>query len=502
MRSLESLNIFPPQKISNFSKTKSKKPRRRRTNNSTASASTTESTLDNSQSICIILDTDTDTRTPIKTPDQTQHQSHSSDSESDCEIIESITPLIVLDDDGIPEPKSPVSETVTNSTVTSSECTEIQPSEKSSESDTNPTPKLDSQPDPEIEPEPEQEPEPRPDPEPPAPLFFIDKNPGTDFEAPIYEVNECIRAKDIETMASNVRNIRINGPVNFKNKENEVTNDPIFTPNPLLSSTRLNDSLDENANNPSNDSMTSASDTIFQISINSTCETEAKRKVTITRSPKPAEQALSNIGNNNNIEPSRPNKRKSGKDTPNEPPTKKNNTSNVIVLNDTISDAEEDSVVFVSETIERRNRNAILGRATKHKALDYISLGNDSSNQQKPQSTRAKRRMEKKMSGKQRAAQAKQVNGKSKQQQQQQNGVKNKRTNRFDTKNPSTSFGTYSSVFSNGTSTVTSKSPESKRSAKKNLVLQYEKEKQLFEEKPDVFEKRMIIIDGSNVART
>lgn len=35
---------------------------------------------------------------------------------------------------------------------------------------------------------------------------------------------------------------------------------------------------------------------------------------------------------------------------------------------------------------------------------------------------------------------------------------------------------------------------------KKNVTLDYEKEKKLFAEKPELFEKRFIVIDGSNVA--
>lgn len=116
---------------------------------------------------------------------------------------------------------------------------------------------------------------------------------------------------------------------------------------------------------------------------------------------------------------------------------------------------------------------------------------------QKPRSTRAKRRMEKKKSdkGKPNAK----FDGKSKKQQQPSNGVKNRSVNRFDTNNPSTSMETFSTLDSNVSST---KTPESKRATIKDRILQYEKEKQLFAEHPELFEKRMIIIDGSNVART
>lgn len=91
--------------------------------------------------------------------------------------------------------------------------------------------------------------------------------------------------------------------------------------------------------------------------------------------------------------------------------------------------------------------------------------------------------------------------GKSKKQHQQPPslGVRNRSVNRFDTRNPSTSFETFSTLDSNVPSTNTS---ESRKAVKRNQTIQYEKEKQLFAEHPELFEKRMIIIDGSNVART
>lgn len=43
---------------------------------------------------------------------------------------------------------------------------------------------------------------------------------------------------------------------------------------------------------------------------------------------------------------------------------------------------------------------------------------------------------------------------------------------------------------------------ENMREAKKRLIIKHEMQEKLFKEKPELFEKRTIIIDGSNVART
>lgn len=361
-------------------KTKLKK-QRSKANRSTALKSLPSTSLENSlievphenvQDLVINQSKPSNTEPTSRTLNQTDDLESESSEGSDCEIIEDVTPVIVLDDDCTTDPISPACESATNNTVTnsviSSEQSEAQSKIDESDEKEEQEPELESQ----SPPVPVTE-----------PLFYIDKNPCTHFEAPIYQVNEIAKSKETDDMSSQIRNIRINGPVNFTNKENEASNVTMFTPDPMLSSTRVNnlfDSQDESAKSTSTDDPMS-SDNNIHISINSTCETGESRIVTSSRnSPKVPEQALTSIGNNNNIEKSRPNKRKSEKKTEEEPPSKKN-TPDIIVLNDTISDTEEDSVVFVSETIERRNRSAILGKANGHKALDYISLGNVSGNQ-------------------------------------------------------------------------------------------------------------------------
>lgn len=78
-------------------------------------------------------------------------------------------------------------------------------------------------------------------------------------------------------------------------------------------------------------------------------------------------------------------------------------------------------------------------------------------------------------------------------------GKPNRKVNRFDAKTSTPTFPTHQSTIATAMVT-TSKSPETKRQAAKNHRLKLEKEKQLFVDHPELFEKRMIVIDGSNVA--
>lgn len=77
--------------------------------------------------------------------------------------------------------------------------------------------------------------------------------------------------------------------------------------------------------------------------------------------------------------------------------------------------------------------------------------------------------------------------------------------NRFDLKDPSTSFRNLSSSSSSSTPRIdaeTSTATESKAKQKATQKVNRELQEKLFKEKPELFEKRMIIIDGSNVARS
>lgn len=375
----------------------------------------------------------------------------------------------------------------------------------------------------------------------PAPLFFLDNTPSTDFTPPIYDIDT--KANPNEIM-SQVRNIRISGPVSFTNKENHATNEPIFTPDPLLSSTRLNDTAEENGHILVDHNI---SIPMIHISIDSSCETGAKRKITVTdqASPKPScspKVTISTTNDNNNnsknknksVNMPRASKRKADNNVGGEeqPPQKKN-TSEVIVLDDTILDVDkdddDDSVIFVCT--EKQKPHEIAAGRNRKKAANYIPINGNSSNQQsvsiyyynninrncasnqfvffkinQPKSTRAQKRLEKKrLKREKRTPQAKrQQNAKVKSPQSPKKNLRSNlinvpsNRNRFDTKNPTTSFEDRASTAAKSSTIDT----ESKRVAKNKLVIKREMQEKLFKEKPEFFEKRMIIIDGSNVARS
>lgn len=236
-------------------------------------------------------------------------------------------------------------------------------------------------------------------------LFVVDNKPSTHFTPPIYDIDT--QAKPNEIMPQ-LRNIRVNGPVDFTNKENQnrVAHGPIFAPDPMLSSTLLNDSLEVNDHilADQNDSKPTA----IQISINSSCESGASRKVTYNRSsPKASIPKIPRItfnsnnnngsskSNNNNspskpitstpirpVPTSRPTKRKADNSSANVKPAKKKNVSDVIVLDDTTLDvdqADDDSVVFVSETMVSSKQHAMLARSPRQRAANYIPIGENSS---------------------------------------------------------------------------------------------------------------------------
>lgn len=257
----------------------------------------------------------------------------------------------------------------------------------------------------------------------PKPLFFVDNTPNREITPPIYDIDT--EASPNEIM-SQVRNIRISGPVSFTNKENHVTHEPIFTPDPLLSSTRLNNSLDESSHILVDHNV---SIPMITISIDSSCETGASRKITVDRtSPNPSSPkspklaiiankplspklaitvnkpsspklavtvnkpltpnspklTITTTNNNNNhsknknkpVDIPRARKRKADKTIVIEEPAQKRNASDIIVLDDTILDVDQeddDSVIFVS---------AIPARQNKQKAANYIPINGNSNKQQ------------------------------------------------------------------------------------------------------------------------
>lgn len=302
---------------------------------------------------------------------------YESDSEpqSDCEIIEVETPIIVLDDD-INEPDQ-VNEASSKNAEVSTEI-ELSKTDETTESicaticdSTVKSPENSV-----IEVE---------SPSEPAQLFFVDKNPNTNFEAPIYDIASAKVADKNANMASKPQNIRIT----FGNTHSNF--EKTFTPNPLLSSTRLNASYDDSESGPSNNSSSSNSGsgatstpvkntpTNFHISINSTCENGSTRTVSAAEKAAATTKQLPN--SSNDVTKSR--KRKAQKENREDPPSKKSSTD-IIVLNDTISD--EDSVVFVSETANVQKRNRIAdgnGPNYSGKAADFISLRNGTETQRR-----------------------------------------------------------------------------------------------------------------------
>lgn len=377
-------------------------------------------------------------------------------------------------------------------------------------------------------------------------LFFVDNKPSTYFTPPIYDIDTEVKPNEI---MSQVRNFRISGSVSFTNKENQnrVTHEPIFAPDPMLSSTRLNDSLDENEHILGNHNVTMPP--AIQISINSSCESGATRKVTVDRaSPKSSipkmiittknhvntntsdnNSSSSSITNNNGIviktitntaKPVvtlRATKRKADNNSSNVEPPKKKNVSDVIVLDDTILDVEkvdDDSVVFVSETMVSPTLRQTFACSSKKKAANYISINGNSSKAQSPRSTRAQRRSEKKRLKRERTAQAKHQKQNTKFKKPNPSPKKKNRSrvksnipierNRFDSNGASTSYLSSPSSSSTrndpGTSTTTENQTQPEPAQK--VIIGRELQEKLFKEKPELFEKRMIIIDGSNVAHS
>lgn len=215
---------------------------------------------------------------------------------------------------------------------------------------------------------------------------------------------------------SQVHNIRISGPVSFTNKENQnrITHEPIFAPDPMLSSTRLNESLEENDHILVDHNATTPPPPAIHISINSSCESgSTTRKVTVDRSSskasmpkvtitnnKPSQHNnsqnsrtssknvadnVTNTSNTNSTVVRRASKRKASAHGGDTAPPKKKNASDVIVLDDTTLDVDhvdDDSVVFVSETLVSPSQHQLLARSSKKKAANFISINGTSS---KPQ---------------------------------------------------------------------------------------------------------------------
>lgn len=321
--------------------------------------------------------------TPERTLEQTPpldvvdgYQSDS-ESESDCEIIEVDTPVIVLDDDCASEPNQvdqPISEGIEQSTSVDESGHKTGETQTGSETVTSTVCNDDSvksTADSSIE---------VGTPDEPVQLFFVDKNPNTNFEAPIYDLAATQKTNTNGIMTSTPKNFRItftNTSTNFERS---------FASNPLLSSTRLNGSVDDGSGGASSASSSTSNSnpntaTNFHISINSTCENGSTRMVSVNKKVPTAKEPPNNSNSDGKSNEKNSRKRKIEKENREEPPSKKSSTD-VIVLNDTISD--EDSVIFVSETANVQKRTRIAGNSPNYsgKAADFISLRDDKETQQ------------------------------------------------------------------------------------------------------------------------
>lgn len=437
------------------------------------------------------------TSTTIISSVETRNRNDSITDGSDCEIIEQVTPVIVLDDDCLTETTHPdaENETIKNTSNSSSDTVITVPNQTVNENDSSTSNELNVPTEEEHTTKPTEvliqvkttstattqsnsnSPE-------DIPWFFVDKTPGNNTEAPIYEINCPPSTSNNPNMAKNIR-------ITIQNKENDVNIDNSFAPNPLLSSTRLNETIDEteeSAEKASNDAVAAPSN--FCISINSTGVDDKSRRVSVGKSAsKPINFQMANANRNN---AQNGNKRKASNENAtegDEPSSKRrshNRSSDVIVLNDTMSgedenEDEDDSVVFVSETMDHQNQNRI---NLLRRQNDFISVYNASSNRK---SSRAKRKQERKKAERERALKA-----------ALSKNLKPNKINRF---TPSNNNSNNNDKMATKSSTKpSSPSKSEKAAAKKKISLEYEKEKKLFAEKPELFEKREIIIDGSNVA--
>lgn len=366
---------------------------------------------------------------------QQNNRSSKKEEESDCEIIEiKPTPIIVIDDDNDHDPNRTIETICLDKTI---------------EANTEP-------------------------------LFFIDTQPNSCkiSETPIYEIDQTPSTSMIDVNASQI----------------VISTDTSFESSPF-SSNRSNICSEKPSNSKSIDT-DNVSNMNLHISIQSNDSSSGASRI-ITRST-PVNKNLENQQNieNNNYNSNSNNisnqrtavKRKAHEENENgEVATKR---SNVVVLNNTLSDDE--SCVFVSETMTQDLRKKISGSMLRK---DFIPLpGNSTKSQAKKsnigrkKSVRAQRRSEKRKRG---------GNGNYIQfieQLQRSNEV-----------SLFTKQNTVPSANNKRTHTVTSNDVRPTRTITSRRLAgdkfqEFENERTLFKTNPDLFEKRMIIIDGSNIA--
>lgn len=260
-----------------------------------------------------------------KSPNAKKKKSIENESLSDCEIIEQVTPIIVLDDE------DDVNNENTEIVQAEQSCIVCEDTIVNNESNSDELAKSN------VEDE---------------PLFFEDKNPCAEFKTPIYQVKQASLVCDLKKKKLTTKTVPKSKQIEVvvpstsvveDSHINNLLNEMPFQPNPALSSTRmeqLNDSLD--ADN---------SVVLLNQSADSSVE-NGSGECTGTSSTNRIEiMSVGSIDHNENSTI----KRKTSSIMLNGEPVEKR-PKDVVVIDDTVSD-DEDSVVFVSETIQFKRPN-------------------------------------------------------------------------------------------------------------------------------------------------
>lgn len=259
---------------------------------------------------------------------------HEADSISDCEIIEQVTPLIILDDEltnteienhpnQIEENCIVLEDTVIKNTPLDDPVAVFEVEDNS--------------------------------------LFFIDNVPNAKFKTPIYSI-EKVNGQPIEpikdTIPVNIHPVEKEQTIMSKeNKENDnslstcapkercdnLGNETEFQPDPQLSSTQfeiVTDLLDDSINTQESVLTLNSSTNENSEGLTSVCTVTS-----ITNQLDNTRPSTSNVDTNSTM----PVKRKAlGENQSDEPITKR--TKNVVAVDEIVSD-DDDAVVFVSETL-------------------------------------------------------------------------------------------------------------------------------------------------------
>lgn len=419
------------------------------------------------------------------------------ESFSDCEIIEQVTPLIVIDDDITQS--EPIERPAEENCITVDDTNIVNDSKNDTNEGASSEPEVDI-------------------------LFFEDTVPSANFVTPAYDVEEkalgygftkpvpvsipkkssssnvkeSSQSKAMEPSQSNSENIQTVVRAHLPEGNNEAAiSRREFRPDPKLSSTQIDIPMFD-----LNDSSTIEENVIplnTSINNNDTANASVRCTTTITQTETPsADLQLSVSGErsaDNQNSPSSMQRKLLGHDESVGPRRKE--AKGVVTIDDHDEDDneddqiddEDDSIVFVSETIDHSARNQI-ARKTSQRLVMQLKNGKVNN-----RSTRAERRYQKLK----RTAISRAVAAWSRITANENKNKKNKNNiaNRSKTNSNNSKLKNSSITIDNPS---TSKNA-SKIAAKVSKAQEIREEENLFAEQPELFEKRMIIIDGSNIAR-